>query len=135
MKTSLIARAIIVYNHSILVNRHGDDIRFFGGHVKSAEKVQKALQRELQEELSLPVDVLHPLLVHDDIGKKKRVTTIYFDARILSNDPFKVEAKESHLEAHWLTANDIAFESIEPKRLRETLRRMIQPRLQYVSTR
>lgn len=124
MKTELYARAIIVHENHVLTNRHGDDIRFFGGRVKSTEKTAKALLRELHEELNLPVDVLTPLLVHDDIGKHKRVTTIYYDAKILSNTPAAIEAKEPHLSAHWLSPDDIAFERIEPKRLRELIRRL-----------
>lgn len=129
MKTELYARAIITHNGSTLVNRHGDEIRFFGGRVKATEKTAKALSRELSEELNLPVDVLTPLLVHDDIGKRTRTTTIYFDAKILSNTPERIEAKEPHLQAHWLSAHDISLERIEPKRLRDLLRRTMTPRL------
>ena len=115
-------RAVIRRENKILVCRRKDkDYYFFpGGHVEFGESAQKALVRELKEELDLPVQKVSFIgsmeNVFNEDYKKKHEFNLVFDVQARD---VRDKSAEDHLEFHFFDLKRLAKERVLPIDLRD----------------
>lgn len=122
--TELIARAVIRKDDQLLLARQRTKSWSFlpGGHVEPGEPVEKALARELAEELGIDakitafVGVVEHGYVED--GATHHEINLVFRAELDNADPV---SQEDHLEFHWLPIIDLAAADVRPGRLKDAL--------------
>jgi 8-oxo-dGTP diphosphatase len=83
---------------------------FPGGKIDDGEAPDKALMRELDEELGIEIVILSPLTfaVHEEPGL--RILLLFFDARISSGEPRGHEGQA----VEWVTKKDLPRLPIPP---------------------
>jgi 8-oxo-dGTP diphosphatase len=138
---SLIARAIIVQNDSVLANRSANAAGEIyaalpGGHIDPGEDAKTALVRELEEELGARISVGDLRFVSEMkyLGGKKghkprHEVVLFFDAQLLHLLPEPEEAADGRIPSpeEWKNFGWVAFDEFEarnliPVALREVLR-------------
>ena len=93
-----------------------------GGHVEPGEHVEAALLRELAEELGTDARIDRLLAVVENSyrgedGAHHELNHV-FEATLAEAEP---ESRESHLEFHWLTRDELAAADIRPDSIRQLL--------------
>lgn len=128
MQIELLARAVIVKNHHILIAHSiGASNTFLpGGHVQYGEAIKIALVRELREELGVQAEVgmylgaiehtwLDNAEVHHEINHCFSVDLPGFHA------DSALESLEPHLEFFWVKTSELKGSNLEPAPLRSLL--------------
>jgi ADP-ribose pyrophosphatase YjhB (NUDIX family) len=131
----LIARAVIIQNGALLVNR-GYNKRlqqsYFalpGGHVDPGESCPAALLRELQEELEAEAEVGALCFVSEQIygGRKKEdgprhELVLFFETKLLTDlSASKLSSPEASKRFQWLPLDDVAAANLVPPALKARL--------------
>jgi len=101
--------------------RKGKNYYFFpGGHVEFGEGAQKALIRELKEELDLPVQKVSFIGAMENIfnedHKKKHEFNLVFEVQARD---VRDKSAEDYLEFHFLDLKRLAKEKVLPIALRD----------------
>ncbi len=109
----ILVRAIIQKKGKILVcKKIGKDYYFFpGGHIEFGESTEKALIRELKEELGLKIKKCSFIggsehLFTED-GKKHHEINLAFEVRV---DKLKFKSRENHLQFFLKTKKELSKE-------------------------
>jgi ADP-ribose pyrophosphatase YjhB (NUDIX family) len=125
------ARAILVDNGRLLCNSANGYLALFGGRVEKGETVRRALARELDEELGLPVEIgrlayqIENFFV-DAGGRKRHELGLYYVTRSLRRLGERVEARERGFAPTWLPLESVAASRLMPRPLRGRLARDLE---------
>lgn len=125
----VLVRAIIQNKGKILIcqkigkDYKGKDYYFFpGGHVEFGESANKALEREMKEELGLKIKKCsfiggsEHLFTKD--GKKHHEINLAFDVKV---DKLKLKSRENHIEFFLKTKKELSEEKVLPKVLTKAI--------------
>jgi 8-oxo-dGTP pyrophosphatase MutT (NUDIX family) len=124
----LIVRAILVEESRLLVDVRPNRTALFGGRVERGETVRRALERELDEELGLRVEVgrlayqIENFFV-DDRERRIHELGLYFMVHSARPLGAKVKPREPGLTPSWLPLDAVAGSALLPAALRERLAR------------
>jgi len=118
MKIEVLVRAIIRDKGKFLVcKKKGKKYCFFpGGHVEFGESAEKALKREIKEELGLNIKECSFIggsehLFTED-RKKHHEINFAFDVK---TEKLKIKSRENHLEFFLKTKKELSKEKVLPK--------------------
>jgi 8-oxo-dGTP pyrophosphatase MutT (NUDIX family) len=124
--------AIITHQGRLLVNQLANQTFWFlpGGRVSEGEMSEVALERELQEELSSPCQVIRPVFLAESSfmldAKKFHEVCLYYLVELPSDSPLYSEhtfemAIDGGLYFKWHDVNDLASINFQPHFLRDKL--------------
>jgi ADP-ribose pyrophosphatase YjhB (NUDIX family) len=118
----VIVRAVIVEDGNLLVNNRGNRLSLFGGRVEAGETCKRALERELDEELGLRIEVGRLALVIENFfieEPHRRVHELgfYFAAR--RKGAAREDAVEAGMAPLWLPLAEVPGSLLYPRVLRE----------------
>ncbi|WP_255822212.1 NUDIX domain-containing protein [Halobacillus shinanisalinarum] len=122
-----LSRGVILKNgHVLLARAKGYGHTFLpGGHVEMWEGAEKALIREIKEELGITVvlkgfigDIEHEWMSR---GRKNVEINHLFKVE-LKNDEEKIFSKENHLEFIWVSVENIHKYNLQPQPLVQLLK-------------
>lgn len=138
----LIARAIVVEDGAIVVNKSRNDKsgqEYFalpGGHVDPGESCIDALEREWKEELGADLDVLDLCFVAESIypGRKKEETerhelVLLFHAALaspLQHNGKEIDSPEPNKNFQWLRFEDLESANLLPFTVKDFLMSTLQ---------
>ncbi len=120
----ILVRGIIQKKGKFLVcKKKGKKYCFFpGGHVDFGESAEKALIREIKEELGIPVRLSNFIGASEhqfvEEGIKRHEINLAFEGKI--NDT-NLESKEDHLQFFWVDKKVLSQEKILPESLKKGL--------------
>ena len=133
----LIARAIIVQDGALLVNRSHSaktNQEYFalpGGHVDDGESCVAALLRECREELDVEIEIQDMCFVSESIysGRKKNdgprhELTLYFHADLstpLQSNGVEIVSPEKSKNFQWLRFEELSGANLLPEAIKEFL--------------
>ncbi len=116
-KIEVLVRAIIQDKGKILVcKKKGNNYYFFpGGHIDFGESAEKALVREIREELGLKIKKYSFIggsehLFTED-GRKHHEINLVFEVKVKK---LKFESKENHIDFYLKTKEDLIKERVLP---------------------
>jgi ADP-ribose pyrophosphatase YjhB (NUDIX family) len=124
----LMVRALIVDDGRLLVNERPGRLALFGGRVEKGETARYALERELEEELGVRVEVgrlayqIENFFV-DERQRRIHELGLYYAVRPLQRLGSHVVPKEKGLAPFWMPLADLAGSTLRPDVLRERLAR------------
>jgi len=125
----LIARAVIQRGDEILLaNKIGEPNTFLpGGHVDYGEYTDKALRRELREELGVDAKIIEFMgtqeyQFREENGREHH--EINFIYRAETSEP--IQSKESHLEFLWCPVEKITEKTLLPEALPELIKEYLE---------
>ncbi|TET90725.1 MAG: NUDIX domain-containing protein [Methanomassiliicoccales archaeon] len=127
MKFEVIARAIIIVNQEVLLQRNveRDEFALPGGHIEEGETMKQSLVRELKEETNLEIDVGKLVYVNENFfeqeGQEFHEIGLYFLADIIGEPPSKLESQESHIDFWFIGLDGLAQIDLYPSFLRTVL--------------
>lgn len=120
MKIDVLVRAIIYSGGKFLVCKRVDKNYYFfpGGHVNFKESTEKALKRELKEELGLSSNKFQFIggSEHQFFEDKKKRHEINLVFKVLTNK-VNTKSKENHLRFFLMDKNRLLKERVFPKTL------------------
>lgn len=123
-KIDLLVRAIIQINGKILVCRKkGKKYYFFpGGHVEFGESAEKALKREIKEEIGVGIRGLYYMggSEHFFTEDRKKFHEINLAFRVKINET-KIESREDHLKFFLLDKKQLTKKNVLPRPLKRGL--------------
>lgn len=100
---------IVNDNKLLIIKRAPDEVQMPGiwevpgGRLDPGEHPQKGLQREVEEETGLTVEVKHPLSVrHFERVDGQTITMMIFLCKVLDNQVKGVKLSEEHSEYEWI---------------------------------
>ncbi len=119
----ILARAIIKHDGKILLCQSKEKGHYFlpGGHVEPGENLQKALEREIREELGISVKKMFFAGVVENIFKdryKHHEINIIFEVLVGKS---KFESKESHISFVLIDADKLSGENVLPNVLKKAV--------------
>ncbi len=124
----VLARGVCVRAGKLLVCRGKADLNIYlpGGHVDFGEGAEKALCREIKEELGGKARIKQFLGCAEHAftqnGEKHVEVNLVFEVTIggitVATDP---KSCEEHIEFQWVPMRDLKGSSLEPRRLRKQL--------------
>lgn len=122
----IIVRAIILKQNRILFCKRKDRSYFFlpGGHVEFGEKAEKALIREIKEELGIVlkqptyIGIIENIYFDKDEDKKHHEINLIFSVQIKKSS---VKTNEDHIDFFWIKVKDLKNKQIEPVALKTCL--------------
>ncbi len=116
-KIEVLVRAIIQDKGKIVVcKKKGNNYYFFpGGHIDFGESAEKALVREIREELGLKIKKYSFIggsehLFTED-GRKHHEINLVFEVKVKK---LKFESKENHIDFYLKTKEDLIKERVLP---------------------
>lgn len=105
-----VVAALLVDGEEVLVaKRKSSDSgagfwEFPGGKVEKGESHEQALQREIQEELEMPIQVLNLLDSHEVVTPTQKLIQLSLFAALVENRQFVLN---DHDEAKWVSWRDL----------------------------
>lgn len=127
MRFEVIARAIIVVNQKILLQRNvrRDEFALPGGHIEMGETLKESLVRELKEETGLDISVGKLAYVNENFfeqeGQEFHEIGFYFLADVVGEIPESIESKEGHIDFWFIGLDDLVKKDFYPEFLRTVL--------------
>lgn len=118
----IIARAIIVHQNQILLCK-GKNSQFYflpGGHVEFGETIEKALRRELKEELNASVQKIAFLQPIENLITKNSRHEINFLFLVSLKSP-KLKSLEDHIEFAWFNISELAHLDLRPQSIKNII--------------
>lgn len=109
---------VIIENHKVLLNKHGDDEfwKFCGGRVEENEtNLKDAARREVKEEMGLDVEILNdnPYFVYTEKEKDGVMISVIL-AHFLAKRIGEIIPGEDIREWRWLDINNLDQENLAP---------------------
>jgi ADP-ribose pyrophosphatase YjhB (NUDIX family) len=113
-------RAVIINRGRILVCWHRLNKHYFfpGGHVEHGELAEKALARELKEELDIKVKKTSFIGLTENIYQEKHEINLVF--RVLA-DEVKDKSREDHLDFVFLSLAEFKTKQVLPVSLQKSV--------------
>lgn len=127
-RTEIIARAVVLREDQVLTARQrGKKWHFLpGGHVEDGEAVERALVRELQEELGLQAIVKEfiGIVEHSYLedGARHHELNLVFEADLGKATP---ASQEDHLEFTWMPLSTLLDTDLRPGPLKTAFQRWL----------
>ena len=128
-KKETIVRAIITKSGSMLLCRSFEEGHYFlpGGHIEDGETPQEALDRELQEEIGVPVvkkdfitEVENSFVQQ---GQVKEEVFYVYKAELASME--EVRSWEDHIAYEWIPITDLRKVDFKPQKFLSEIERLI----------
>ena len=126
----IIARAVILRDQQILLCRAKGADWFFlpGGHVEFGEMLERALTREIKEELGLYARIGARIATVENMYTKKQrryhEINFLFEAKI--SDKAKVKSQEDHIEFSWYDIDLLKNVRLLPVSVKADLKRCLK---------
>lgn len=123
-KFEVIARAVVENRDKILLCRSKGRGYYFlpGGHLEFGEKIDKALAREMKEELGIKVEKISFIGIVDNIytegGEKHHEINLIFKTKV---NKFSTLSRENHIDFTFLKKKDLMKEKIYPVAVKKQL--------------
>ncbi len=120
----VVAAGIVSQNGKIMLcqRRPGDRLalkwEFPGGKLEPSESPQRALERELREELAIETRTGRIFDVHHDTASGRDILVLFFRSELISGEPQTIECNAVHwVEPARLTEYDLAPADMEVAKL------------------
>lgn len=122
-------RALVISRGKILFVKHKKSNWFFlpGGHVEFGESVERALAREMREELGVNVKSSKFIGAIDNVYSEKNI--LHDELNLVfavTTGRKQVESQEDHLQFVWLGKNEIARAKILPPVMKKQLAKWLK---------
>lgn len=120
----VVAAGIVSQNGKIMLcqrkpeDKLGLKWEFPGGKLEPSESPQRALERELREELAIETRTGRIFDVHHDTASGRDILVLFFRSELISGEPQNVECNAVHwVEPARLTEYDLAPADLEVAKL------------------
>ncbi len=120
----VVAAGIVSQNGKIMLcqrkpeDKLGLKWEFPGGKLEPSESPQRALERELREELAIETRTGRIFDVHHDTASGRDILVLFFRSELISGEPQTVECNAVHwVEPARLTEYDLAPADLEVAKL------------------
>ncbi len=128
-KKETIVRAVITNNKFTLLCRSFEEGHYFlpGGHIEEGETPDEALDRELQEEIGVPV-VKKDLIteVENSFVQQGQVKEeIFYVYRVELASMEEVRSWEDHIAYEWIPIKDLRKVNFKPQKFLSEIERLI----------
>jgi len=104
-----------------------------GGFIKENESLEKAVERELEEETGIKINYLEQLYTFGDVDRdpRKRIISVTYFGLVNKKNFLKLKASTDAEEANWFSISELPMLAFDHNKIVETAIKRLRGKLEY----